>query len=40
MLSDLPNLKQRAIRELESLQAEPLTGGWEETVVSKGDGEK
>ena len=39
VLSDLPKLKERTIRELESLQAEPLTGGWEEAFVSKVDSE-
>ena len=39
VLSDLPKLKERTIRELESLQAEPSTGGWEEAFVSKVDSE-
>ena len=39
VLSDLPKLKERTIRELESLQTEPLTGGWEETFVGKVDSE-
>jgi len=39
VLSDLLKLKERTIRELESLQTEPLTGGWEETFVGKVDSE-
>ena len=39
MLTDLPNLKARIISQLEELQSEPLTGGWEETFLSKLDGE-
>ena len=38
MLSDLPVLKARTIHELE-LQDDPLTGGWEETFLSKVDGQ-
>ena len=37
VLSDLPNLKARTISELEELQDQPLTGGWEETFLSKLD---
>ena len=40
MLSDLPVLKARTIRELKELPADdPLTGGWEETFLSKVDGQ-
>jgi len=35
ILSDLPKLKARVINQLEELQREPLTGGWEETFLSK-----
>ena len=36
-LGDLRTLKERTIKELESLRDESLTGGWEETFVSKID---
>ena len=39
VLSDLPVLKARTISELEELQDDPLTGGWEETFLSKVDGQ-
>ena len=39
VLSDLPNLKTRIISQLEELQNEPLTGGWEELFLSKLDGQ-
>ena len=39
VLSDLPVLKARTISELEELQDDPLTGGWEETFPSKVDGQ-
>lgn len=39
MLSELRKLKDRTIKELESLKDESLTGGWEETFNSKVDSE-
>ena len=39
VLSDLSVLKARTIRELEELQDDPLTGGWEETFLSEVDGQ-
>ena len=37
MLSELRKLKERTIKELESLKDESLTGGWEEMFTSKID---
>ena len=39
MLSNLPNLNAKTIKELEELQHEPLTGGWEETFLNKLEGQ-
>ena len=35
----MPNLKTRIISQLEKLQNKPLTGGWEESFLSKLDGQ-
>ena len=39
MLRELQKLKEKTIKELESLKDESLTGGWEEVFISKIDSE-